>query len=398
MPLSDIFSHIRHFCTEVWDIWRKEYKAVFHDTEVLVFFFLLTVAYPILYAMVYNPEVIRNVPVAIVDDDHSALSRDLVRNFNATPQAEVISYCANMDEARHLMMETKCYGILHIPAGFYRNILRGESGVISFYADMSLLLNYKTLLLALSDVTMEMGAELRMASLPLGVSQSMTDIANALVPYTAITMYNPDSGFASFLIPAVLALVLQQSLILGLGTLVGGINENDKKNLYYRHSPFAQLIGRSLCYYSLYILNIIYLFNFIPWVFGYPQLGNASSIFLFATPYLFASIFFGMTLSVFIQEREQSFLLFVFTSVIFLFISGIAWPRYAMPAVWQWLGVIIPSTWGIEGFVQMNTTGASLSTVVLPYLMLWILTILYASTATLILQYKTRTAYKITRI
>ena len=88
--------------------------------------------------------------------------------------------------------------------------------------------------------------------------------------------------------------------------------------------------------------------------FKYPQIGSQVEIYSFAVPFLLSSIFFGMTLSIFVRERESSFLLFVFTSVIFLFISGITWPRYAMPEYWKWLGALIPSTWGIEGFVRIR--------------------------------------------
>lgn len=81
-------------------------------------------------------------------------------------------------------------------------------------------------------------------------------------------------------------------------------------------------------------------------------------------------------------------LLFVFTSLLFLFISGITWPRYAMPEIWKIIGAIIPSTWGIEGFVRMNTTGASISDVHDAFINLWILTGIYFITACLAYRYQ----------
>lgn len=382
-----IWPILRRTCADIYYIWRKEYKMVFSDAGVLVFFFLLTLAYPLLYAAIYNPEVVRDVPIVVVDDNRSALSRQLVRNLDASPNVKVISYCANIAEARQMMMKTECYGILHIPQDFNTDIVRGTQGGVEFYSDMSLLINYKNFLMALTDVTMDLGGELRSAALPIGVSQSLTDIASNPIPYASITMYNPESGFASFLIPAVLVLVLQQSIILGLGMLAGGIREDNTLHLYYdgrehvHNSVLHLIVGKALCYCSLYIFNIVYLFHFIPWLFGYPQLGNQWEIYTFALPLLLSSIFLGMTLSGLVREREASFLLFVFTSVIFIFLSGIVWPRYAMPAAWQWLGALVPSTWGVEGFVQMNTTGASLQQMTRPYVALWILTAIYSVTA-----------------
>lgn len=382
-----IVPQLRRSCADISYIWRKEYKMVFGDTGVLVFFFLLTLAYPLLYAAIYNPEVVRDVPMVVVDDSRCALSRHLVRALDASPNVQVISYCANMAEARQMMMKGTCYGILYIPQEFDKSIVRGQQGVVEFYSDMSLLIYYKNFLMALTDVTMELGKEIRAKSLPISVSQSLTDIASNPIPYGSVAMYNPESGFASFLIPAVIVLVLQQSIILGLGMLAGGIREENTLHLYYdgrehvHNSVVHLIVGKALCYGSLYIFNIVYLFHFIPWLFGYPRLGNPWEIYIFTIPLLFSSIFLGMTLSGLVREREASFLLFVFTSVVFIFLSGIVWPRYAMPVAWRWLGSLIPSTWGVEGFVQMNTTGASLRQVARPYVALWILTAVYFITA-----------------
>ncbi len=378
---------------DIFYIWKNEYRTVFRDLGVLIFFFALPFAYPLVYALVYNPEVVREVPMVVVDDCRTPLSRELVREMDATPNADVISYCANMNDARRLMHEKECYGILYIPHDFSRNIQRGEQGVVSFYSDMSILLNYKGFLIALTDVTMNIGGKLQTRSLA-GATQEQINVATQPIPYSSITLYNPESGFASFLIPAILILILQQSLVLGIGMLAGGLYEHNKLHLYYdgreyMHNNILHLvIGKSLCYFSLYILPVVYILHFIPWLFNYPQLGVQWEIYAFCVPFLLSSVFFGMTLSVFVRERETSFLLFVFTSLIFLFISGITWPRYAMPDVWRWFGAIIPSTWGIEGFVRMNTAGAGIYDVRKAYTILWMLTGVYFISTCLVYRYQ----------
>ena len=165
---------------------------------------------------------------------------------------------------------------------------------------------------------------------------------------------------------------------------------------YDAHNVTAQLIGRTFCYLSLYILNIVYLLHFVPWLFGYPQMGSIVNVLLFALPMVLSSIFMATTLSLWVREREHVYLMFVFTSVIFIFLSGIAWPRYAMPTVWRYLSYIIPSTWGVEGFVQINTMGASLEQVSHSYCCLWRLVMFYAITAVLAMRYDVyRHKYKI---
>ena len=369
--------------------WRDEYTRIFRDAEVLVFFLLLPTAYPILYALIYNPEVVVDVPVAVVDESRTVLSREIVRNFDATPAARIVSHCANLDEARLLMMQRDCYAILVISADITDAIARGEQATLVFYTDMSLLLNYKSLYMALTEVTLDMDVTLRQQALPIGVSNSIMNIAQQPVSYASVVMFNPTSGVASFLIPAVLVLILQQSLILGIGMLAAVWHEKGR-GWYAPHRIWAQLCARTLCYVSIYIFNIVYLFHFVPWVFGYEQLGSAIEIFLWALPMTLSSIFMAITLSVWVREREYVYLLFVFTSVVFIFLSGIAWPRYAMPEVWRYLSYMIPSTWGIECFVQMNTMGATLAQASHAYVCLWILTLIYAATAYITMRYESK--------
>jgi ABC-2 type transport system permease protein len=119
-------------------------------------------------------------------------------------------------------------------------------------------------------------------------------------------------------------------------------------------------------------------------MFGLPHVGNVVDIMLFVVPFLTASAFMGMVLQWFVSERETSFLVIVFTSLIFLFLSGLTWPQYAMDFPWQQLSALIPATWGVEGFVNINTNSATLSHVSTPYIALWLLTATYFVIAYLI--------------
>ena len=99
-----------------------ELKDIFHDQGVILFFLFLPLVYPVIYSLIYGPELVRDVDVVVVDNDRTPLSRELVRDFNASEGADVIGYAAEMGEARHAMNSHECYAILEIPEGFARNI------------------------------------------------------------------------------------------------------------------------------------------------------------------------------------------------------------------------------------------------------------------------------------
>ena len=103
-------------------VFRNEFRRIFGDIGVMLFFIALPLAYPIAYTLIYNPEVVRKLPVAVVDNSLTPQSRDLVRKASASPSIEIYSYCPNMADARKLMAEHKVFGVMEITKDYARNI------------------------------------------------------------------------------------------------------------------------------------------------------------------------------------------------------------------------------------------------------------------------------------
>ena len=385
---TGFFTSLKNGLADTIRIWRQEYVSVFKDMGAMLFFFVLPFAYPLLYAFIYNPEVVRDVPLAVVDNSRTVLSRELCRRVDASPNTAIVSYCANLDEAKDLMYRRVCHGIMEIPEDFSKKVVQNEQSPVLFYSDMSILINYKNFLATLTEITLDMGKELQSEKL-VGATAKQIDMATNPIPGFSIVLYNPTGGFASFLMPALLIVILQQSIILGIGLLAGGRRENRKLSPETRQENVWHLLfGKSACYYSLYIMTVMYMLHIIPWLFDYPQLGNQWEIYIFLLPFLLSSIFFGMTLSVLVRERESVFLVIVFTSMVFLFVSGVTWPYDRMPLVWKILGGFIPSTWGVEGFLRLNSEGATMPDVKEEFYSLWGLTLLYFFTAYGVIHYR----------
>ena len=126
-------------------IWWLEMKNTFKDEGVLIFFVLVPLGYPLLYSWIYNNEVVRDVPVAVVDQSHSSLSRELLQRIDGTPDVRVAYYCNNLPEAERLVGKQAVNGIILIPENFEEKIGRGEQAHLSVYCDMSLMLTYKAI-------------------------------------------------------------------------------------------------------------------------------------------------------------------------------------------------------------------------------------------------------------
>ena len=357
---------------QVLRVCGRELLLVFRDQGVVIFFLLLNAVYPVLYALIYNPEVVRNERVVVVDDTRSQLSREIVRRLDATQEIAIAGYAANMQEAQDAMHRKECYGILYIPREFGQSVGRGDQGHLSLYCDMSVMMRYKAMFTALSNVTQAMGNERMAMRVEPVVSMSGAIVENRQVP-----VGNPAMGIASTVLLFILPLVLQQSMILGIAMLHGGSIERRRRNggrdpMAIEASPGATIVGKMMCHQIVYVIPVIYVLHYIPLMFGFPQNGNFLHIICLAVPFVIAVSFMGQTLSAVVNERESVFLLFVFSSVVFVFLTGVSWPRYLMSRLWWLVGDCVPSTWMVNGYVLMQTNGFTLYQVQHPYWMMWL--------------------------
>lgn len=383
---------IKEGISDIFFIWKNEMKNVFKDTGVMIFFFLVPFVYPLLYAFIYNNEVVHEAKLAVVDQSDTYLSREFIRRVNATADVRIVGVCNDMEKAKKWLDEKEAYGILYFAGEFSKDLHTGKQTTVSLYCDMSSLLFYKAYLLAATEVSLEMGKELRSQE-DAASSAKAEEILIEPIPYESVALFNTPNGFASFLVPAILILVLQQTLVLGIGMLGGTARE---KNRFHTLVPITKhfngtlriVFGKSLTYILLYVIVGIWVLAIVPKLFSLPQVGDPLTILLFILPYLFACIFFAMTMSGFMTTRESPMLLFVFTSVILLFISGVSWPKEAIPPFWQAVGYAFPSTPGIQGFIRINTSGATLNEVMHEYHTLWVQTGIYFITACLVYRYQ----------
>ena len=372
----------------VFYICQKELKAVFKDQGVLIFFLLVPLAYPLLYAFIYTGEVVREVPAAVVDMNKSTLSREFIRKVDATPDVKIQSHCADMEEAKLLLKESKVYGVIYIPENFSSDITKGIQTQVTLYCDMSGMLYYKAILTASTEVSLKMNKAIKVKRAG-NTTDRQDEISATPITYEAVNLFNPQAGYASFLLPAVLILIIQQTLLLGVGLSAGTARENNRFRDLVPLSRQYQgtlriVLGKSSAYFIIYAIVSAYILCVVPKIFSLVQIAQAGTLAAFILPYVLSCIFFAMTCSIFIHHREACMMIYVFTSVPLLFISGVSWPGSAIPAFWRVISWIFPSTFGINGYIAINSMGATLDQVLPEFRALWIQTGVYFLTTCIV--------------
>lgn len=387
-----ILSTIKTFLADILSTACAEAMAIIRDEGVLLFVVALPLFYPILYSWIYNNEVTHEVPVAVVDASHSSTSRKFVRMYDASPDVRVAYFCNSLDEARRLVASQDINGIVYLPEDMDTRLNRMQPATVSIYCDMSLMLAYKAIYSTATSVAGIMNSRIQ-----IRLSGNATDredqISTQPLKYEEVPMFNPTGGYGNFILPGVLALILQQTLLLGIGMLYATRNE--------RRQPFAPacgtavghafgwfrlMTGRTLCFLLLYSMLTAYVLLAIPKMFSFVQLLHPGDLVAFVLPYLLACMFMSMSLGAVLRQREDVMLVVVFTSVPLLFMSGVSWPQSNIPAFWRAAACLFPSTFGIQGFVKLNTMGAVITDIAPECKALWIQAGVYFCIAALLLR------------
>ena len=345
-------------------IWFDELLAVRYDIGILLFVIAMPIFYPLLYVYVYTQEVQRDVPIAVVDADNSPTSRQFVRNLDATPEVGVVAHCTSMAEAKQLMEREEVYSIVVISNNFESNLHNGKQSVVGLYCNMCSMIYYKNSMLACSNVSIAMNRQIKVENYIHATTKREAEIVQAPIDYKHTPLYNTSQGYGSFLMPPVLMLILQQTLLLGIGMSMGRTREFTSgfaiPSVRYYHNAWQIVIGKGLFYIMLYLIWGIYMHIIVTKIFTLPQLGHFSDFMLFITPYIIACTMLGIVLSFLIYHREDCMLLFVFMSLPLLFMSGVSWPANNMPEAIKLISYLFPSTFGLNAYVQISSMGASI--------------------------------------
>ena len=381
---------------DMWFIWAHEMRNVFRDEGVLMFCILVPLGYPLLYSWIYNNEVVREVPTAIVDLSHSHSSREFIRNYDATPDTKATYYCTSIDEAKELVEKQAVHGILYFPQDFDIRLNRGEQAHVSVYTDMSLMLTYKAIYQTAQAVASKINSGIQVAQSG-GFTNRDDEITTQPLAFDEVPIFNTTGGYGNAILPGVLMLILQQTLLLGVGMAAGTSRElNRNKELVPVSEHYAGIFrivfGKGLCYFMIYAVMGMYLALAIPKLFGFVSMVTWTTILGFLLPFILACIFFSLTMSCLVRYRENVMLLVVFTSVPLLFMTGISWPQANIPGIWQSIAWLFPSTFGVRGFLRISSMGASLSDIEPEFRALWIQVGVYFITACIVYRNQIRLA------
>jgi ABC-2 type transport system permease protein len=362
---------------------KNELKLIFKDAGAVLLFLIAPAIYPLLYSIAYEKEVIKDIPVAVVDLDNSSLSRRVSNMIDGNELLKVVCKSQNFAEAKQLFFQNKVKGVLLIPDKFEKNILSGKQSDVVVYCDAGYFLLYKQLYTGSMYTigTLNAGIEIKQM-ISEGKTYKQSLIQQEPIKVNSVYLYNPSGGYASFVIPGIIIIILQQTLLIGIGMLGGTLRE---KNIFYTmHNSIINqwgsafvVLGKSFAYVIIYLFNSIVTMILLQNFLKLPDNSNVYETIFILIPFLFATAFLGITISVFFRERVYSLLFMVFLSPIVLFLSGLSWPASSIPEWLYYVAHIIPSTSMLPAYIKIRITGASIYQVFDEWVILTVLMLVY---------------------
>lgn len=378
----------------------RELRLIAHSYSILLVMIGGIFLYGLLYNYMYAPNLVRGVPVIVVDDSDSPLSREYVRLLDASPQVAVYGQAPDMPDAKLRMKTDRVAGIVFLPEDFERRLGRGEQSVFLAFGSTSAFLDFAALEEAVAGAMQETDGRVRpdmAVFLPPAALYALAQVQAPEVVGTAL--YNPTEGYGSYLIPAVLVVILFQTLMMVIG-MISGRERYENTILFHARNGqcFTRMAdavaGKTFAYCTLYAVFALFLTGLLPHLFSIPHIGNAGDTVVLLTPYLLATCFFGLTCSLFFTDSESPILMIAFFSVGLIFLSGMSYPLELMPWYWQALHYVIPAPPAVLAYIQLNSMGASLADVRAEYLTLWIQCAVYFVTACLAYRHNIRRALR----
>jgi ABC-2 type transport system permease protein len=353
-----------------------EWQRVLAMRGAFILFVLAPIVYGFYYPQPYLNQILRKIPISVVDADQSELSRRIVQTLDASGAVKVALRANTLVDARAALDRGDAFAVVGIPPGAERDVLKGSSVHIPIYADATYLFIFRTMGSGIAVAISTLSSELAAGGARSDGSLVKATLAAASPADVLLQpIFNPVGGYASYIVPAAFVLILQQMLLIGSAMLtVVALRQATG-------GAFATVLGRGIAHLTLFLPALGLYFIVLPRFYGFSALGQPQQLFALASIFILATSFMGQAVGSWFKHPETPTLIFLGTSLPQLFLTGFSWPREAIPEHVLAAGYIFPSDLAIDGIVRIGQLGASLWEVTRAWRGLWILAAIYFTLA-----------------
>ncbi len=372
-----------HRIDQFFRIVLTEWKMFFRDPACFLVIVVGVLLYAFYYPYPYVHEIVNKAPAAIVDEDHSAVSRQIIRMASTMQEDTLVAiYDKEIDAQRALADET-IYCYMKIPEGMESDLIKGNNLSLGVYCHGAFILLYGNIASAFATAAGTVGATTQVKRIVAnGHTLAEAKAIRDPIPTQFFRMFNRSGGYGIYAVCAVLMIILQQTCLIGI-CVMGGPQKNRPFKWLQGHEDtenaplLLRYFGRSSAFILHYLCALFFYKTVIYPIFDFPDRGNIFLTLLFGILFLGSVVNMGMWISQFFSRRESALALFAAVPILVLFVSGFSWPQGNMPAWLQVLGAFFPSTYAIPAWLSIQNIGADFQEVAPNLLKLFLLSVFY---------------------
>ena len=337
---------------------RKEFRQIRRDSRSLVFMIFIPAFLLIVFGFALNFDV-KHIPLAVVDQDGSRTSRELVDKFGTTEYFDVKAVLGRTGDIDGLMARERVRAALVIPSTFSEDLLAGRSPSVQFIVDGANAMSGTTAAGYAAAILQSFSQKVTLAAL------DRSGLGRGVLPLRADVRvwYNPELKSARFLLPGLMAFILM--VILTTSTAFSIVREKERgtmEQINVSPLPSAALIIGKLVPYALISLASAHLVLALGWVlFGVAVKGSYFLLLLVMVLFLISGLGQGILISAVTRTQQVAFLLSVLTTILPTFIlSGFVFPVRNMPPVIQAVTYLVPGRYFLVALRAIILKGVGL--------------------------------------
>jgi len=362
-----------------FSIFKDELLLIFQDKSILLTCLVAPVLYAFFVGSIYMEKDVSEIPIAVVDYDHSKLSRKVADLVDSNEKVKVLSHFSSLEDAMFSFNNLEIQGILIIPNNFQKETMNLDGTHVELILNNTKFLTSNEINKGVQQVMLTISGGVRMQyfisnKVPVELAKQQ---AQPILPVIK-SIYNATNNYGDYLLPILLILILQQTLIIGFGQSVvhefnHGLLTDIKSTSYF---DFMKVLSAKSFYYIL--LYVIYFFIFYKLIFPYYHLAFKGSIFLhliLSTVFISIVILYTIILASFFKTTIGWTEVLAFSTYPLFLVSGYSWPLEAMPTFLQGFANLLPSTPYFKIFSMLSIEGAALSNITEGFIHLLILLI-----------------------
>ncbi|WP_337872463.1 ABC transporter permease [Ignavibacterium sp.] len=371
---------------------KREVGWISSDLDLAAMLIAAPLFYSFFYGTMYMNKIETEVPIAVYDEDRSNDSYQFVNDLNANALINVKVILNNPDEMKEKLINEEVQGVIYIPKNFSSDLKYNRSVTVKTFLITHRFLHSNDLNKAINEVALHKGEQIRIQyfnSKSFSYEQAK-ELSTPLKDDTRM-LFNPSESYGDFLIPAILVLVLQQTLFMGLGQSMAKENQTKKfielKNLSANNSLIT-IAGKIIFYLTLYFAYSILFFSIHLSVFKIEFKGSYLAFLLMSVLLIISISSLALIIGSFFSKKVHALILISFTTFPLFFFTGYSWPKFALPLVAQIIGYLIPTTPYLQSLNRVVLMGAELKHILPEFLHILFLTITYFLLAVRFIQRK----------